>query len=308
MPKSQPPPTIQIIMPLAWQKLAFSNKHIRDNDIHFDEPTHIYTVKGTYTGYISVTGFLHAFFPHFDPKSTITKMRKSPKFLLGPYADMTDEQIIAKWNANGKEASEAGTAMHLAIEQYLNGSPEVIDPEVLKTVEWRQFMEFWGKFGHDLEPYRTEWEVWVEEYRLAGSLDMVFRRKSDGRYLIYDWKRSKEIKTENSWGTGYGPVDHFPDCNYWHYTLQLNIYRRVLERWYGLDIAGLYLVICHPDQPTFKRIKLNLLEEEIDGLFECRARALKTVPWGSAPAKPVLMKDPSTKVEADCDENGLIKW
>jgi ATP-dependent exoDNAse (exonuclease V) beta subunit len=278
-------------MPLDWQKLAFSNKHPRDDEIHFDEPTHIYTVKGTYTGYISVTGFLHQFFPHFDPKDTIAKMRKSPKFATGPYAGMTDKQIIDKWNASGREASEAGTAMHLAIEQFLNGSPEVIEPKVMETVEWRQFMEFWTKYGHDLEPYRTEWEVWVEEFRLAGSLDMVFRRKSDGRYLIYDWKRSKEIKMENPWGTGFGPASHLPDCNYWHYTLQLNIYRYVLERYYGLDIAEMYLVICHPNMPTFKRMRLNRLEEEIDGLFACRKAALDLVPWGQAPPKVVVIED-----------------
>jgi ATP-dependent exoDNAse (exonuclease V) beta subunit len=261
-------------MPAPWMSLLTKNAHPRDKCIVFDEPTHIYTVNGTYEGYISVTGFLHHFFPHFDPRATIAKMRKSPKFKTGPYANMTDDEIVAKWENSGKEASGAGTAMHLAIEQYLNDAEEVIVPEVKDTVEWRQFQEFWDKHGWDLEPYRTEWEVWVEEIKLAGSLDMVFRRKSDGRYLIYDWKRSKEIKFENSWGTGYGPVSHLPDCNYWHYTLQLNVYKWVLEKYYGLDIADMYLVICHPNATTYKRLRLNHLDDEVEAMVECRKAGL----------------------------------
>jgi ATP-dependent exoDNAse (exonuclease V) beta subunit len=262
-------------MPEPWMTLLHKNAHPRDACIHFDEPTHIYTVNGTYEGYISVTGFLHHFFPHFDPRATIAKMRKSPKFKSGPYAKMTDDEIVAKWEASGKEATTAGTAMHLAIEQFLNGSEHVILPEIKETIEWRQFMEFWNKHGWDLEPYRTEWEVWVEEIKLAGSLDMVFRRKSDGRYLIYDWKRSKEIKTENPWGTGYGPAGHLPDCNYWHYSLQLNIYKWVLEKYYGLDIADMYLVICHPNSASYKRLRLNHLDEEVEGMVECRRAGLR---------------------------------
>jgi hypothetical protein len=261
-------------MPEPWMSLLSKNAHPRDKCIVFDEPTHIYTVNGTYQGYISVTGFLHHFFPHFDPRATIKKMRKSPKFATGPYAGMTDDEIVAKWEGSGKEASSAGTAMHLAIEQFLNGHEEVIVPEVKTTPEWGQFMQFWEKHGWDLEPYRTEWEVWVEEIKLAGSLDMVFRRKSDGRYLIYDWKRSKEIKTENKWGTGFGPAAHLPDCNYWHYTLQLNVYKWVLEKYYGLDIADMYLVICHPNADSFKRLRLNHLDEEVEGMVQCRRDGL----------------------------------
>jgi hypothetical protein len=261
-------------MPEPWMTLLRTNVHSRDACIHFDEPTHIYTVNGTYEGYISVTGFLHHFFPHFDPRATITKMRKSPKFSTGPYAGMTDDEIVAKWEASGKEASSAGTAMHLAIEQFLNGHAEVIVPAVKETVEWAQFTSFWEKHGWDLEPYRTEWEVWVEEIKLAGSLDMVFKRKSDGRYLIYDWKRSKEIKFENPWGTGYGPVSHLPDCNYWHYTLQLNVYKWVLEKYYGLDIADMYLVICHPNSTSYKRLRLNHLDDEVEAMVECRKAGL----------------------------------
>jgi ATP-dependent exoDNAse (exonuclease V) beta subunit len=263
-------------MPAPWQSLAFQNEHERDKDVHFDEPTHIYTVKGQTAGYISVTKFLHEFFPHFDPEATIRKMMRSPNWPNSKWFGMTAEQIKAAWDANGKEASGAGTAMHLAIEQFLNGAAHLIPDEILETAEWKYFQNFWNEHGHDLVPYRTEWEVWSEEYRLTGSIDMIFYRKSDNSYVVYDWKRSKQIKTTNEFGgRGFYPLDHLPDCNYWHYTLQLNVYRWFLETYYGLKINDMYLIILHPDNKNYRRMQLNRLDDEVEEMMKARLRAVK---------------------------------
>jgi ubiquinone/menaquinone biosynthesis C-methylase UbiE len=83
-------------------------------------------------------------------------------------------------------------------------------------------------------------EVWAEEYRLTGSIDMIFYRKSDDSYVIYDWKRSKDIKVNNDFGgRALYPLDHLHDTNYWHYSLQLNVYRWFLETYYGLKISDI---------------------------------------------------------------------
>jgi hypothetical protein len=262
-------------MPAPWQSLAFTNKHPRDKHIVFDEPTHVYTIKGSSKGWTSCTGFIHSFFGHFDPDAIIEKMMKSKKWATSKYFGMSAEQIKAQWNANGAGASEKGTAMHLAIEQYYNGAEHLIPEEIKATKEWAMFMAFWNKVKDEIEPFRTEWEVYIEEIKLAGSIDGVFRRKSDGAILIYDWKRSKEIKMDNTFQTGLGPLNHLPDCNYWHYSLQLNIYRYILENYYGCNVADMYLVILHPDQKTFKRMKLNRMDEEVQIMMDCRRRAVE---------------------------------
>jgi hypothetical protein len=280
-------------MPQQWQELSFKNKHKRDDGIVFDEPTHVYTVNGSSKGIISCTKFLHEFFPHFDADKVIDGMIK--RGLKGDYVGMTKEQIKAKWNANGAAASGLGTAMHLAIEQFLHGHPELIEPSVLQTAEWRYFQNFWADVSSDLVPYRSEWEVWSEEYKLAGSIDMIFYRKSDDSYVIYDWKRSKEIKMENKWGTGFGPVEHLPDANYWHYTLQLNVYRWFLETYYGLKISDMYIVIMHPDNKNYKSYRLNHLEEEVQGMLACRKAAIE---YGAAEIVRFAAAEPEEAVEA----------
>lgn len=259
-----------------WQHLSRINHHSRDDRIYFVEETHKYFIDGSCDGNLSCTGFIHEFFGHFDPKATLTQMRKKPTWATSKYFGKTDEQIIKEWSDSGKAASEAGTAMHLAIEQFLHGSPEMIKPEIKETPEWRYFMKFWNDFGDDLEPYRSEWEVWTsKEIKLCGSIDMVFRRKSNGKFVIYDWKRSKEIRCENKYQNGLAPLDHLPDCNYWHYTLQLNVYKWMLEKYYGLEVEDLYLVILHPDNPSYRRMRLNILEDEVEDMIECRQRAVE---------------------------------
>lgn len=286
--------------PLPWQSLAVKNRHTRDLDIEFDEPTHRYYVKGDTEGWISCTGFLHAFFPHFDATKTIEKMMKSANWVNNKYYGKTVKQIKAEWDANGKEASQAGTLVHLGIEQFHNGASDLITAEVKAAPEWKYFCNFWKTAKETLEPYRTEWEVWAEEYKLAGSIDMVYKRKSDGKYEIYDWKRSKEIKTGNDFEMGYPPVDHLPHCNYWHYTLQLNIYRWFLQTHYGLEVVDLYLVIVHPDNKNYKRFRLNILEKEVLDMLACRKRALE---YGSK--DPVILPLPEcaeeTETAVHCD-------
>lgn len=278
--------------PQPWQRLARVNRHPRDLKIEFDEPTHRYTVNGTSEGWTSCTGFIHAFFPHFDPDATIRKMMNSPKWPTSKYYGMTAKEIKQQWSDSGKSASGLGTAMHLAIEQFHNDAHELIEPAVKETLEWKYFLQYWADHGHDLVPYRAEWEVWSQKHKLAGSIDMIYYRKSDGKYVIYDWKRSKDIKTGNEFESGYHPLDHLPHCNYWHYTLQLNIYRWFLQTFYGLEVADLYLIILHPDNKNYRRLRLNILEDEVQSMLDCRLRAVEAkskslvlLPMPPAPAR-----------------------
>lgn len=279
--------------PQAWQSLAIKNRHPRDENIEFDEPTHRYTIHGTSEKWISCTGFIHAFYQDFDPKAAIAAIKRGKNYTTSKYYGKSDKEILDGWSNAGKEASGLGTAMHLAIEQFMNDAHTMIDPAVKVTKEWEYFHNFWKDCGGDLVPYRMEMEVYSELHRLAGSIDAIFYRPSDGKYVIYDWKRSKQIKRDNEHEKGYYPLDHLPNCNYWHYTLQLNIYKWFLETYYGLEIADLYLIILHPDNKNYQRIRLNVLPEEVQSMLDCRLRALAQGGKQSIllPAPPCLLTE-----------------
>ena len=40
--------------------------------------------------------------------------------------------------------------------------------------------------------------VWDKDYRLAGSVDMIYEDPETGELSIYDWKRCREIKKTDS--------------------------------------------------------------------------------------------------------------
>ena len=96
---------------------------------------------------------------------------------------------------------------------------------------------------------------------------MVFRN-SDGSFSIYDWKRSKKIEKYNKFESGIGDFDHLPHCNFWHYSLQLNIYKYILELKYNIIIQDLYLVIMHPINSNYIKIKCPNLKDEVQLLMD----------------------------------------
>jgi len=253
--------------------LARKNTHRRDSSIQFEESSHIYTVNGTSNGYVSVTKLIHCFFPVFNADAVIQKMMAGKHWSSHKHFGKTAKEIAALWKKDGRESSEAGTKLHLAIERFLDAYPTPVPSP--STSEWAYFQTFWSTLGPDLEPYRLEWPVWVEELKLAGAIDCVFRRKSDGAFFIYDWKRSKEIKIENPYETGLGPLSHLPSSNYWQYTIQLNLYRWILETYYDIPIAGMYLIVLHPDNKSYKRYELNRLEDEIGSILEARRAGIE---------------------------------
>ena len=262
---------------LPWQRLAVINKHERDDHITFEEASHVYSVDGVPIQ-ISVTSIIGHLHKPFDADKNIRKMRANKqKFAVGPYYGKTDEEIKAGWDKNRDEASGAGTRIHLDIEHYYNADPignlAGDEYEALQSKEWDYFLEYQRKHGSKFTPFRTEWLVWDISLNLAGSIDMVYRQPN-GELAIYDWKRTKEIKLRNDYDNMLGPCSHLPDVNYWHYTIQLNVYRRILQTCYGEKVTALALVVLHPNNPTYQVLKLPMLDDIIDEIFEARRAAI----------------------------------
>jgi hypothetical protein len=197
--------------------------------LQFDPDTHTYTVDGKTL--ISVTQFKSTLFQPFDKDVIIQRMMASPKWPSSPYYQLTREQIIEKWD----EASRLGTQMHANIETYLlTGAAEDDTPE------FAQFKEF----AKTMPPvFKTEWKVFDVDYGIAGTIDAVFRNE-DGSLEIYDWKRTKSLLKYSS-SKALHPALDLPDSNFWQYSVQLNLYRAILQK-KGYEIAGMYLVCFHP--------------------------------------------------------------
>ena len=203
--------------PVLTPVLSKRNKHPRDDNIQFVEEGHKYFIKTEPdTKYTSVTTWNHSHFPHFDADKIINKMMKGKNWKEGhKYWGMTPDEIKKKWSDNAASVSGAGTDMHFEIECFMNDKRiqckyahkelyQIYNCDIIKkdkhnatSLEWQYFIEF-VKDTPDLIPYRTEWMVYNEELKLAGSIDMVYEHP-DGTLSIYDWKRAKDISPVNSY-------------------------------------------------------------------------------------------------------------
>jgi len=57
--------------------------------------------------------------------------------------------------------------------------------------------------------------------------------------------------------------------------MQLNVYKWILENYYDLEVADLYIVILHPDNPSYRRMRLNIMEDEVEDMIECRRKGVE---------------------------------
>lgn len=270
--------------------LSNINKHPRDLNIQFFEEGHKYVITSDpESKYTSVTTWNHGHFPKFDADKVIEKMMKGKNWnSQNKYWGMTSEQIKELWNSNKSGgAAEAGTNMHYEIECFMNNpelTPGYTHKDLLThyqncehpdnlfkdTLEWKYFLNFVNDFP-ELKPYRTEWTVYNEDVKLAGSIDMVYENE-DGTLSIYDWKRAKEITSVHKFNECAisKAIRNMPNTNYWHYALQLNTYKSILENKYEKTIKDLYLVRLHPDalERNYELIHLPILNGQITRLFE----------------------------------------
>ena len=271
------------------------NVHPHDEFIVFQEEGHKYTITNDVESkYTSVTTWNHGHFPKFDADSIIDKMMKGKNWKPGhKYWGMTKEDIKNQWNTNGQNVSSAGTDMHFNIECFMNNDivsypythtdlqkhyteTTITEGKKNSSIEWQYFLKFVDDHP-ELKPYRTEWLVYDKELKLSGAIDMVYENL-DGSLMIYDWKRSKGISAVNNFNkfAEVECISHLPDSNYWHYSLQLNTYKRILERNYGKKVTNLRLVRIHPDcdENTYEIIDVPDLTNDIDALFELRRNQL----------------------------------
>ena len=252
--------------------LSQKNPHANDSKIKFQNEGHRYWINDNSENIISSTTFIKQFFEEFDSDAVIKNILNSFDYKENPeykYFNMKAKEIKDLWELNGKTARDLGTLLHEDIEKYYNNLEVNND-----TVEYEYFINFIND-NKDLKIYRTEWYIFSEIHRITGSIDAVFEN-SDGTLSIYDWKRSKEIsfKSFNN-EKGKCPLDTVINVNYYHYSLQLNLYKTILEKYYGKKIKDMFLIILHPNNLNYEKIKVLNMDKEIELILEFRLNEFK---------------------------------
>jgi hypothetical protein len=261
----------KIIPPLEYRGIRCRNldnsetNFDLDKYISFEPKEHIYMYKGQ-TELTPVSSIISKFFRPFD---TISMSEHKA------YKERRNQrEIIEEWDAKGKESRDVGTFMHEQIEAFLNGNPTStvtrftysgefvnIDKKVSISTEIIYFKKFLSE-NHIL-PFRTEWYIYDLAHKIAGTIDLLCRNGEE--FDIYDWKRSQKVSpNETIWNYGINGLGNVPDTNFYHYALQQNIYKYILEKNYGIKIKTMYLVVLHYANDGYKKFQIPDMRKEIN--------------------------------------------
>ena len=245
--------------------LSKKNSHPLDARISLNVDNHMYTLDNSSKDMVSCTTFNGRFFKPFIKADAIANIMNSDKYLTDPeykYYQKTADVIQSEWDFSNK----AGTQLHNEIENFLN------KVHVSNDSKEYGFFQSFLQDHKDYQPFRTEWIIFAETLRIAGSIDAVFK-DPNGEYVIFDWKRS--VVTYSNFDDAKTPLSHFKDNTFIKYSLQLNMYRHILESFYGIKIKDMFIIELHPDNDSYKKISVNRWENEMTALFALRAEELK---------------------------------
>jgi ATP-dependent DNA helicase PIF1 len=271
--------------------LESRHAHSRDKRITFHPPSHTYFVDNSSKDMISATTLINSFFEAFNADEAIENIMRSDKYNDPDYKyyQKSPEDIRVMWNSR----RDLGTDLHASIEAFLN------QESVSHTSkEYAHFLSFHETCGQ--EAYRTEWKIFSEIHKISGAIDAVYIN-NDGTFTLYDWKRSP-VSSDN-FKFAKSPLNHLYDNKYVKYSLQLNLYREILERYYDIKIRDMFIIELLEENPSYKKIPVNRMEKEMDDILGYRLNVLnKTIPS----CLPVIDANRGKKWVADDDSKLLL--
>lgn len=212
------------------------------NDIIFDEPEHKYT-DSLGTEYQSATTWIKQFEPDTDWDAIKEKKAKKE--------GITVEELTEKWDAAGDYATHLGTNIHAVMEYLWQKKNYNFDkrlkkkfPEMEEDFNFRKqrCVDLYKKMKNIYVPIANEFIVYDQPNGICGTIDFLAWNKNKNCYSIIDWKTSKRFDTTNYFENYMkDPFGHVLHCNCAEYSLQLSLYKYILEKHTQIKIDEMIL-------------------------------------------------------------------
>jgi ATP-dependent exoDNAse (exonuclease V) beta subunit len=208
---------------------------------------------------IATTEFINLFFPKFDEKAVAKKLSHIPKYKA---QKMGTRYWLKKW----KFTREEGTKVHKEIEDFIKDNIPCKHPKA-KSAEHYIRTEL-GECK-----IISEYKVFSELLGIAGTID-GFVMSEDNTISLLDWKTNEEITAKSYHNGILPPTEDLEDSKLLRYTLQLNVYKYLLENYYDTIVDNMYIVhiadgnwskIMVPDKQDIVKEMLVYYLEHIKG-------------------------------------------
>ena len=234
--------------------------HPTGRKIYFSEEDHKYIDENRVV-YNSTTRIVHSLFPEFQKNMIAGFCAKN--------RGVQRETILQEWQETADKACDMGTRIHRYAECKMLGidvDVEILPDEQQRIKNLEGFLITLDKYYELVE---TEKIIFCPRLRLSGTVDLIMQDKRTKQKAIFDWKTNKEIKKKDKykkWGKMF--LSHIPNCNFYHYSIQLGIYNKMLhDEKYG-DFSNCTLGLFHINNEGVDGHKINYMENELNHIFE----------------------------------------
>lgn len=226
-------------------------------DIVFHEDEHKYT----YNGYEcrSVTTLLKDYKHIFDDVLIAGKYAKKHGMEL--------MEVLKNWEQIRERSGTIGTEVHRYAEMKFLQKAYVPHWGNYEVPE--QLLTYVDNFYHDtknkLIPIKLEFVIGSFEKRLCGMIDKLFWNVKAKELQIWDYKTSKKIETSSAFKNKMQKgLKHLDDCEYNTYSLQLGIYKKIIETECQIKLGNSYICWLNAENDNYKVIKTADMEQEVD--------------------------------------------
>jgi len=208
-------------------------KYSKDLKIKFDPESHTY-FNGDQE-LLSVTRYISKFKKEFQKEEIAQKYAIKNGFKV--------EDVLLSWDKESNRSKIHGTACHNMMENYIN--TKEIKQEGISTKE-KSVAKFINDFFEKKRLIPIEAECIVYNDFLASQIDCIAYNPKNNEYYILDWKTNKKIELSSPFMSYMKyPYNDLPDLNYYHYSLQLSIYKQLYK---DFPISACYIIHLKEDE------------------------------------------------------------
>ncbi len=247
------------------------------NDISIEPVAHVYN-DSLGTSYTSVTTFVKKYYVPFD------RTGKAISCALRNCRPLNE--VLSEWDQKGAYARLLGTEVHSVMEHLWKQEPNEPNYEAMEAFPgMKEDFEYRKGICEDLYNMMKDFyvpianEIIVNDPALgiAGTIDFVAYNKKTDTIDILDWKTSKSFSVSSGKNFMKEPFESYPNTNVSEYSLQLSLYKYIVEKHTNLKIGELRLfqipgkgkmktIKCYDMVDLLKR-KLFAAEQPSDGEF-----------------------------------------
>lgn len=257
----------------------------RDKQIYFEEKEHKYFLEKE--EYISVTTLIKEQFEE-TTYPVIEGLKLSPSE-RGKLLHAWIEKLF-NWKFLNVFCEREGNYFSTALMMKAVGMTNLDDD---LFCEFNEFLTWFQGIRLFCKVFASEQVIYDEEFKIAGTPDAILITENDlitgevletPQMILLDWKCTKKIETFSEKRSTNPDLYHLMDCSLHRYTLQLSLYKYILEKRYDLKLSNtmylLQIIPRHTDKYIYQHgsshflIPVEYNPKDITVLLESRMASL----------------------------------